>query len=52
MERALASGVSDARIFAQAAAIRAALGDAAEAARYAARANALNPHHAGFHVHR
>lgn len=52
MERALASGVRDARIFAHAAEIHAALGDRDAAARYAARAQQLNPHHAGFHVHR
>jgi tetratricopeptide (TPR) repeat protein len=52
MERALASGVTDAKLFAQAASIRTALGDGATAARYAAKADAINPHHAGFHVHR
>jgi tetratricopeptide (TPR) repeat protein len=52
MDRALASGVSDARIFAQAATIREALGDREGAAQYTARADARNPHHRGFHVHR
>jgi tetratricopeptide (TPR) repeat protein len=52
MDRALASGVRDARIFAKAGAIHDALGDSDGAARYAARANELNPHHTAFHVHR
>ena len=52
MSRALASGVQDAHLFAQAAAIHQADGDAETAARHLARARAINPRLGAFHVHR
>ncbi len=52
MERALASGVVDAHLYAQAAAVFAAAGDAATAARLKARAREINPRLARFHIHR
>jgi tetratricopeptide (TPR) repeat protein len=52
MERALASGIRDAHLFAQASAVFAAAGDAAQAARYGELACAINPRLGRFHVHR
>lgn len=50
MERALASGVTDARLFDQAATVMQAAGRDGEA--LARRAREINPHLSGFHVHR
>jgi tetratricopeptide (TPR) repeat protein len=50
MERALASGVTDARLFDQAATVMHAAGRNGEA--LARRAREINPHLNGFHVHR
>jgi hypothetical protein len=52
MERALASGVRDAHLFAQASAVFDATGDAAKAAQMRDLALAINPRLARFHVHR
>jgi tetratricopeptide (TPR) repeat protein len=52
MERALASGVCDARLFFQAAEIQRSLGTDGAAERYATLAAELNPRHLSFHVHR
>jgi tetratricopeptide (TPR) repeat protein len=52
MDRALASGAQDAHLFAQAAAVYGAAGDAEKAARCLASARTLNPHLSRFHVHR
>jgi tetratricopeptide (TPR) repeat protein len=50
--QALASGVVDAHLFSQAAAIHEAAGNAAEAARYLRAARENNPRFENFHVHR
>lgn len=50
MERALASGVTDARLFDQAATVMQAAGRNGEG--FARRAREINPHLSGFHVHR
>ena len=52
MTRALASGVKDAHLFAKAATVEQAAGNARAAEDLTRRAFALNPHHQGFHVHR
>jgi tetratricopeptide (TPR) repeat protein len=52
MDRALASDVRDAHLFAQAAAVFDATGDAARAARMRDLARAINPRLGRFHVHR
>jgi tetratricopeptide (TPR) repeat protein len=52
MERALASGVEDAHLCAQAAAVFQAVGDAAQAAAMRERARSINPRLARFHIHR
>jgi tetratricopeptide (TPR) repeat protein len=52
MERALASGVCDAHLFAQASAVFDAAGDAARAAQLRDQARSINPRLARFHVHR
>jgi tetratricopeptide (TPR) repeat protein len=52
MERALASGVRDAHLFAQAAAVFQAAGDAAKAAQMRDLARSINPRLSRFHVHR
>jgi tetratricopeptide (TPR) repeat protein len=52
MERALASGVADAHLCAQAAAVFEAAGDAAQAAHMRERARSINPRLARFHIHR
>lgn len=51
MNRALSSGVQDAQIFYQAAAIHQALGATAESERYLQMAAGINPHYRNFHVH-
>jgi tetratricopeptide (TPR) repeat protein len=52
MERALASGVRDAHLFAQAAGVFQAAGDVAKAARMLDLARSINPRLGRFHVHR
>jgi len=52
MARALASGVPDAHLYAQASAVFAAAGHAAQAASCLDRARAINPHVGRFHIHR
>jgi tetratricopeptide (TPR) repeat protein len=52
MDRALASGVKDAHLFAQASAVFDAAGDAARAASMSSLARLANPRPARFHVHR
>lgn len=52
MEKSLSSGVTDARLFSQAAAIYEAAGDGAKAQRLRRMAAELNPRHNDFHVHR
>jgi hypothetical protein len=52
MDRALASGVKDAHLFAQTAAVFEAAGDAAKAERMRDLARSINPRLARFHVHR
>jgi len=52
MDQALASGVRDAHLFAKAATVKAAAGQAVAFDALSRRAFALNPHHDGFHVHR
>ena len=52
MQQSLASGAEDAHLFSQAAAIWQAAREPETGARYLAMARAINPHHAGFHVHR
>jgi tetratricopeptide (TPR) repeat protein len=52
MDRALASGASDAHLFVQAAAVFQAAGDAGKAARCRDRAREINPRLSSFHVHR
>jgi tetratricopeptide (TPR) repeat protein len=52
MERALAAGVQDAHLYAQASAVFAAAADAAKAARCLELARAINPHVGRFHIHR
>ena len=52
MDRSLSSGVADARLFSQAAAIYQAAGDRGEAERRRHMAAQVNPHHSNFHVHR
>jgi hypothetical protein len=52
MDRALASGARDAHLLAQAAAVFAAAGDDAKAARCLGQARGINPRLSRFHVHR
>src|SRR5262249_31757490 len=52
MERALASGVRDAHLFAQASAVFGAAGDPARAAQLRDLARSINPRLPRFHVHR
>ena len=52
IQQALSSGARDAHLFSQAAAIWQAAGEPETGARYLAMARAINPHYAGFHVHR
>jgi tetratricopeptide (TPR) repeat protein len=52
MDRSLSSGVTDARLFSQAAAIYQAAGDVEEAERRRRMATKINPYHHNFHVHR
>ncbi len=52
MDRALASGVRDAHLFAKAAAVKAATGYSRDSEELSRRASLLNPRHQGFHVHR
>jgi tetratricopeptide (TPR) repeat protein len=52
MERALASGIKDAHLFAQAGAVFEAAGDAAKAATMRDLARSINPRLARFHIHR
>lgn len=52
MDRALASGVRDAHLFAKAATIRTAAGKLQEGQDLSRRASQMNPNHQGFHVHR
>jgi tetratricopeptide (TPR) repeat protein len=52
MERAMASGVRDAHLFAQASAVFGASGDAVKATRCHELARAINPRSGGFHIHR
>jgi tetratricopeptide (TPR) repeat protein len=52
MERALASGVKDAHLLAQAAAVFEAAGDEAQAAHMRELARSINPRLARFHIHR
>src|SRR5262249_16939615 len=52
MQRALASGVRDAHLFAQASTVFDAAGDAAKAATMRDLARSINPRLAPFHVHR
>ena len=51
MDQALASGVCDARLFAQAAAIERAAGCVGESTRHLQMAEEINPRHMDFHVH-
>ncbi|HEX8719910.1 MAG TPA: tetratricopeptide repeat protein [Pyrinomonadaceae bacterium] len=52
MKRSLASGAREARLFAKAAAVYGAAGEAAEAEKYSRMAAEINPRHGSFHVHR
>jgi len=52
MDQALSSGVCDAELFSQAAAIERAAGRASESARHLQKAEEINPHYRNFHVHR
>src|SRR5262249_7674657 len=52
MGRALASGVKDAHLYAQASAVFQAAGNQAQASRYLELAHAINPRQSLFHVHR
>jgi len=52
MDRALASGIRDAHLFAKASTIRAAVGRLQESEDLSQRASEMNPRHQGFHVHR
>jgi len=52
INRALSSGVASAELFHQAAAIHKSAGRTTESGRLLNLANAINPHHGAFHVHR
>ena len=52
MDRALARGVKDAHLYAQACAVYQAAGNEAQALRCLALARAINPRPGSFHVHR
>ena len=51
IRQAVGSGVQDAGIFWTASTVSEAAGESAAAARFAAAANAINPHYANFHMH-